>query len=96
VVNIPGFGYSRINTAYASGEGNKLPGGGPELARKTVEQFIGVPIQYFAQVDFNTFAQFVNRIGGVDIYNDEVLLLDRIGSGKDGETHLLRHAASRR
>jgi LCP family protein required for cell wall assembly len=82
-VNIPGFGYSRINTAYASGEGNKLPGGGPELARVTVEQFIGVPIQYYAQVDFNTFAQFINRIGGVDLYNDEVLLLDRIGSGKD-------------
>ncbi len=37
-VNIPGFGYSRINTAYSSGEGSKLPGGGPELARKTVEQ----------------------------------------------------------
>ncbi len=31
-VNIPGFGYSRINTAYSSGEGSKLPGGGPELA----------------------------------------------------------------
>src|SRR5688500_8881854 len=29
-VNIPGFGYSRINTPYSSGEGNKLPGGGPE------------------------------------------------------------------
>lgn len=82
-VNIPGFGYSRINTAYASGEGNKLPGGGPELSRVTVEQFIGVPIQYYAQIDFNTFAQFINRIGGVDLYNDEVLLLDRIGSGKD-------------
>ena len=51
-VNIPGFGYSRINTAYSLGEGSKLPGGGPELARKTVEQFIGVPIQYYAQIDF--------------------------------------------
>ena len=82
-VNIPGFGYSRINTAYSSGEGNKLPGGGPELARKTVEQFIGVPIQYYAQVDFNTFIQFIDMIGGVKIYNDERLVLDRLGSGKD-------------
>ena len=82
-VNIPGFGYSRINTAYSSGEGNRLPGGGPELARKTVEQFIGVPIQYYAQVDFNTFIQFIDRIGGIDIHNDEELRLDRIGSGKD-------------
>ena len=82
-VNIPGFGYSRINTAYSSGEGNKLPGGGPELARKTVEQFIGVPIQYYAQVDFNTFIQFIDRIGGIDIHNSEELRLDRIGSGQD-------------
>lgn len=81
-VNIPGFGYSRINTAYSSGEGNRLPGGGPELARKTVEQFIGVPVQYYAQVDFNTFVQFIDRIGGIDIYNDEELRLDPIGPGQ--------------
>jgi LCP family protein required for cell wall assembly len=82
-VNIPGSGYSRINTAYASGEGNKLPGGGPELARKTVEQFIGVPIQYYAQVDFSTFASFIDEIGGIEIYNDEDLRLDPLGNGKD-------------
>jgi len=82
-VNIPGFGYSRINTAYSSGEGNKLPGGGPELARKTVEQFIGVPIDYYAQVEFNTFVEFIDLIGGIDIYNDEELRLDPVGSGTD-------------
>ena len=82
-VNIPGFENSRINTAYSLGEGSKLPGGGPELARKTVEQFIGVPIQYYAQVDFSTFASFIDEIGGIDIYNDENLRLDPIGVGKD-------------
>ena len=82
-VNIPGFGYSRINTAYSSGEGSKLPGGGPELARKTVEQFIGVPIDYVAQVEFNTFVEFIDLIGGIEIYNDEELRLDPVGAGKD-------------
>ncbi|MGZ9226025.1 MAG: LCP family protein [Anaerolineales bacterium] len=82
-VNIPGFGYSRINTAYSSGEGNKLPGGGPELARKTVEQFIGVPIQYYAQIDFFTFVEFIDLIGGIEVYNDEELRLDPVGEGKD-------------
>jgi len=82
-VNIPGFGYSRINTAYSSGEGSKLPGGGPELARKTVEQFLGVPIQYYAQIDFGTFVQFIDLIGGIDVYSDENLRLDPVGSGKD-------------
>jgi LCP family protein required for cell wall assembly len=82
-VNVPGFGYSRINTAYSSGEGSRLPGGGPELARKTVEQFIGVPVQYYAQVDFYTFVEFIDLIGGIDVYNDEDLRLDPVGEGKD-------------
>ena len=82
-VNIPGFGYSRIDTAYSSGEGAKLPDGGPGLATKTVEQFIGVPIQYYAQIDFDTFVKFIDLIGGIDVYNDEELRLDRIGTGKD-------------
>jgi LCP family protein required for cell wall assembly len=82
-VNIPGFEYGKINMAYFYGEGSNLPGGGPELARKTVAQFIGVDIQYYAQIDFNTFVEFVDLIGGIDIYNDEKLKLDLVGSGKD-------------
>jgi polyisoprenyl-teichoic acid--peptidoglycan teichoic acid transferase len=82
-VNIPGFTYGRINMAYSSGEGAKLPGGGPELARKTVEQLLGVPIQYYAQVDFYTFVEFIDMIGGIEVYNDENLRLDPVGQGKD-------------
>src|SRR5512139_3857741 len=82
-VNIPGFGYSRINTAYSSGEGSKLPGGGAELARKTVENFIGVPIQYYAQIDFNAFVEFIDLIGCVEVDVPETLRLDRQGSGND-------------
>ncbi|MFN8410983.1 MAG: LCP family protein [Anaerolineales bacterium] len=80
-VNIPGYGYSRINTAYASGEGDKLPGGGPGLAMKTVSQFIGVPVDYYVQVDFNTFTNFIDFLGGVDIYVDQTLTLDLRGGG---------------
>lgn len=82
-VNIPGFGYSRINTAWTDGEGSRLPGGGPALTMKTVSQFIGVPVQYYLQVDFDTFTSFINMIGGVDVYNDEDLVLDPTGSGTD-------------
>ena len=78
-VNIPGFGYSRINTAYSSGEGNKLPGGGPGLAVKTVEQFIGVPIQYYAQVDFKAFEEAIDAMGGLYLCLDERLIIDPIG-----------------
>jgi len=82
-VNIPGFGYSRANTAYPSGEGARLPGGGAGLAMKTVEQLLGVPIHYYAQVDFNTFVEFIDYLGGVDVWVEESLTLDPIGPGQD-------------
>jgi len=82
-VNIPGFGYSRINTAWTLGEAARLPGGGPGLAMQTVTQLIGLPIHYYVQVDFDTFVSLINQIGGIDIYSDEKLKLDPLGSGKD-------------
>lgn len=82
-VNIPGFGHSRINTAWTLGEGAKLPGGGPGLAMETISQFIGVPIQYYVQVDFDTFVSLIDLIGGVDIYSDVKLRLDPSGTGQD-------------
>jgi LCP family protein required for cell wall assembly len=63
-VNIPGFGYNKINSANAYGDGAQLPGGGPELARKTVEAFLGVPIQYYVLIDFNAFTTVVQTIAG--------------------------------
>lgn len=82
-VNIPGFGYSRINTAYQDGEGAKLPGGGPALAMKTVEQVLGVPIQYYAQVDFWAFSKFIDDIGKIWIDIPKKIIIDPIGPGGD-------------
>jgi LCP family protein required for cell wall assembly len=82
-VNIPGFGYSRINTAWTLGRGSKLPGGGPALTMRTVSHFIGVPVDYYVQVDFDTFVDFIDLIGGVDIHNDETLFLDPMSHGKE-------------
>lgn len=82
-VNIPGFGYSRMNTAYPSGEGAQLPGGGAGLVMKTVEQFLGVPVHYYAQVDFNTFTEFIDYLGGVDVWVEQDLVLDPVGPGTD-------------
>lgn len=88
-VNIPGgFNYGRINTAWTIGVANKLPGGGPALTMRTVSQFIGVPVQYYVQVDFNTFVDLIDMIGGVDVYSDEDLILDLSGSGYASLGHL--------
>jgi LCP family protein required for cell wall assembly len=66
-VSIPGFDYGKINTAYQLGEAFKLPGGGPGLAMDTVERLIGVPIQYYAQIDFGVFVSFIQEIHGIKI-----------------------------
>ncbi|MBX3039046.1 MAG: LCP family protein [Anaerolineales bacterium] len=82
-VNIPGYGYSRINTAWAIGEADKVPGGGAQLALQTISQFLGVPLHYYAQVDFGTFVSFINLIGGIDVYVEERMVLDPAGPGQD-------------
>jgi polyisoprenyl-teichoic acid--peptidoglycan teichoic acid transferase len=82
-VNIPGYGYGRINTAYYLGEAYKLPGGGPALAMKTVEQFLGVPVNYYGQVDFSTFITMIDTIGGIDLNVRQRLVLDPVGTGMD-------------
>ena len=73
-VPIPGFEYNKINTAYYLGEMYNLPGGGPGLAMKTVEELLGVPIQYYAQIDFQAFVDFIDHIEGVTVtFEDEIL-----------------------
>ncbi len=63
-VTVPGYGSERINSAYELGEGAKK-GGGPELARKTVEQLLGVPVHHYALVGFAGFEKLVDQVGGV-------------------------------
>ncbi len=105
-VSIPGYGYYKINQAYQLGVVNKLPGGGPELAMKTVEHLLGVPIQYYAQIDFDAFVRFIDEIGGVkitiphkikiDIYDDDrgAIILKKGTAALPGE-YALAYARAR-
>lgn len=92
-VNIPGFGYNKINNAYADGEAYHLPGGGPALAMKTVENFLGIPINYYVQVSFESFTKMIDTIGGIDIMIYEDITVDPVGPGNTkilhpGENHM--------
>jgi polyisoprenyl-teichoic acid--peptidoglycan teichoic acid transferase len=79
-VNIPGgFNYARINTAYQLGEAYNLPGGGPQLAMDTVEELLGVPIDYYARIDFSAFERFIDEIGGVKLDVPEKITVDPLG-----------------
>jgi len=56
-VLIPGHGYNKINASHALG--------GPELTIKTVEDFTGVPINHYMEVNFRGFQEAVDALGGV-------------------------------
>ncbi len=74
-VPIPGYkeGGNRINTAHFLGDLYDHPGGGPALAMETVEYNLGVPIDYYARLNFQGFITLVDLIGGIDIYVEETI-----------------------
>jgi LCP family protein required for cell wall assembly len=63
LVDIPGIGKDKVNSAYA--HANDPDRNGAPLARRAVEGFLGIPIHSFAVVDFNAFRQTVDAVGGV-------------------------------
>jgi polyisoprenyl-teichoic acid--peptidoglycan teichoic acid transferase len=66
-VPIPGVGEARINQANWYGELYRVPGGGPALAKQTVEYNLGRKIHYYVLVDFSGFRKVIDTLGGVDI-----------------------------
>jgi len=84
-VEVPEFGHNRINTAFYLGDqfdypgDGSHPGGGPGLAMRTVESVIGVPIQFYAVIEFAAFERAIDEIGGVDILVTEELRINPIG-----------------
>lgn len=110
-VPIPGFKGTnyRINTANFLGDANDYPGGGTALAKKTVENFLGIKINYAARLNFTAFESFIDRLGGItldvpeDIFDDayptedyrtEVFQLSKGTQTLDGET-ALKYARTR-
>ncbi len=72
-VPIPGYGESRINSANFIGDRDKYPGGGPALAKKTVEYNLGVPVHYYVLLDFDGFEKIIDTIGGIDVNVERTL-----------------------
>lgn len=58
-VKIKGYGWDKINAAYAYG--------GHDLTRQTVEQFLGVPMDHYIIINMEGFQKIIDAIGGVDI-----------------------------
>jgi polyisoprenyl-teichoic acid--peptidoglycan teichoic acid transferase len=66
-VAIPGYRDNKINVAHFLGDNEKLPGGGPALAKKTVELNFGIQVHYFLRVNFRGFEKLIDTLGGIDV-----------------------------
>lgn len=65
-VYIPGYGENKINAAYTYG--------GPKLTIETIEANFGVKIDRYAVVDFESFIDIIETLGGIDmeVTQDEI------------------------
>ncbi len=76
-VEIPGYGLNRINVAHFIGDRDGYPGGGPALAKKTVQYNLGVPVHYYVRVNFQGFKDIVDTFGGVTVEVEKEIWDDR-------------------
>lgn len=58
-INIEGYGYDKLNHAYAFG--------GPELSIKTINQTFGLNIEDFVAVDFASLPVIIDILGGIEL-----------------------------
>ena len=58
-LRIKGLGWDKVNHAFSVG--------GVALTRQTTENFLGIPMDYYAKVNLESFGRIVDAIGGVTI-----------------------------
>ncbi len=56
---IPDHGYNKLNSAFSIG--------GAKLAAETIEYNFGIRIDDYITIDFNSFTDIIDSIGGIDI-----------------------------
>jgi LCP family protein required for cell wall assembly len=66
-LNVPQHGHHKINAAYALGENQDKANGGAELTTQTIEQQFELPVHYSAAIEFESFKEIINAVGGVTV-----------------------------
>ncbi|MCI7020677.1 MAG: LCP family protein [Clostridiales bacterium] len=93
-------GRNRINVCYALGSTWKRSSeGGMEMLAKCIEQNFGVHVDHTIEVSFDTFAEIINAMDGVDVVltqEEAEYLTDHVGyvgSFQEGENALMGYDA---
>ncbi|HEY4689533.1 MAG TPA: LCP family protein [Anaerolineae bacterium] len=87
-VYIPTWRWQRINLADGYGEESGFPGGGPALVKQVIQYNFGIPVHYYARVDFSGYKHLVDAVGGVDVVAD-CPLYDIFPDVADGATDII-------
>ncbi len=66
-VYIPGWTMNRINLALPHGHGVDYPGGGGGLLADTIAYNFGLSVDHYARIGFDSFTQFVDTLGGIEV-----------------------------
>jgi LCP family protein required for cell wall assembly len=71
-VNIPGNGWSRINSAYDYGVSSNFsesgyPNGGMGLLEKVISKDFNLRIDYYALINYSAIRDAVNSVGGITV-----------------------------
>lgn len=108
LVEIPGYGWWKINNANSFGE-TQSKGNGGALSKEVVQNIFAVPIHYYVRVDFSGFEQMIDTLDGVKVnvdksftdyqyptndYKYQIISFDEGPQTMDGET-ALKYARSR-
>ena len=97
-VKVPNYWSMKINAVYSSGKQRTLSvneddkdaaeKAGIKLIENVIETNIGIPIHYYAMVNFDAFQQAVDAVGGVDI-NVKEPLYDYVQAWDNGGNPLI-------
>ena len=84
-VSVPGIGLTKINHAYAYG--------GAPLLKKSVIEFLGIPIDYYIKINLDGVQNLVDDMGGIDVdIPKNMYYVDKAGdlyiNLKKGQQHL--------
>jgi LCP family protein required for cell wall assembly len=69
-VNIPGYGWGRINQADYLGETRKYPGGGTALVSEVIKNTLGIETHHWVRIKQEGLVELVDALGGVTVTLD--------------------------
>ncbi len=64
---VPGHGYTKINAVNAYAE-QDAAGSGINAITETIETIMDETVDYTVKVDFSSFSEIIDAIGGIDVY----------------------------